>query len=123
MDLTARYCPERAESLSPFKRRPILRGILWGSVLVPSLIWTLGMLGDEATSGFKNEKEMYSQIRAVGLLIKNEILVLNTFQISIAFYPLIPGVRKNILKLNSFETTDFGFMDFEMGKPASICFQ
>ncbi|MDP2424145.1 MAG: hypothetical protein Q8M23_07350, partial [Bacteroidales bacterium] len=86
----------------------------------PYLICSLGMLGD-AVTGFKNSK-VYSQI-GVGVLIKNENLVINTFQISIAFYPLIPGNGKNIFKINSFKTTDFGFRDFEIGKPAKVVYQ
>jgi hypothetical protein len=81
----------------------------------PFFIYSLGMLGDAAT-GFKNSK-IYSQI-GLGVLIKNENLVINTFQISIAFYPIIPGKGQNIFKINSFKTTDYGFRDFEIGKPS-----
>jgi hypothetical protein len=45
---------------------------------------------------------------------------MNTFQLSVAFYPSIPGNGNNILKMNSFKTTDFGFSDFEIGKPATV---
>jgi hypothetical protein len=78
------------------------------------------MLGDE-TTGFKSSK-VYTQI-GLGVLIKNANLVFNTFQISIAFYPSIPGKGQDIFKYNSFKTTDFGFRDFEIGKPATILFQ
>ncbi len=86
----------------------------------PFLIFSLGMLGDPVT-GFRNNK-VYSQI-ALGVLIKNENLIFSTFQISFAYYPMIPGKGQNILKMNSFKTTDFGFRDFEIGKPATIPFQ
>ncbi len=86
----------------------------------PYLIYSLGMLGNAAT-GFKNSK-VYSQI-GLGVLIKNVNLVLNTFQISIAFYPLIPGKGQDVFKTNSFKTTDFGFRDFEIGKPAPVIYQ
>ncbi len=86
----------------------------------PYFICSLGMLGD-ATAGFSNSK-VYSQI-GVGVLIKNDYLVINTFQLSIAFYPTIPGLGSDILKFNSFKTTDFGFKDFEIGKPAPVAFQ
>jgi hypothetical protein len=86
----------------------------------PYLAWTFGMLGDE-TSGFKHSR-VYSQI-GLGVLIKNENLVLNTFQVSIAFYPTIPGKGQNVIKLNPLETTNFGFQDFEIGKPSTILFQ
>jgi hypothetical protein len=78
---------------------------------------TLGMLGNEA-DGFKHSK-VYTQI-GFGVLIKNLHLVMNTFQMSLAFYPSIPGNGNNILKTNSFKTTDFGFSDFEIGKPETV---
>ncbi|MBN1791790.1 MAG: hypothetical protein JW830_14915 [Bacteroidales bacterium] len=86
----------------------------------PFLIISLGMLGNEV-GGFKNSK-VYSQI-GLGVLIKNENLVFSTFQISIVFYPSIPGKGRDIFKFNSFKTTDFGFRDFEIGKPAPVVFQ
>lgn len=86
----------------------------------PYFICSLGMLGD-ATTGFSSSK-VYSQI-GVGVLIKNDYLVINTFQLSIAFYPTIPGLGSDIVKFNSFKTTDFGFKDFEIGKPTIVNFQ
>jgi hypothetical protein len=86
----------------------------------PYLICSFGMLGD-ADNRFKNSK-VYSQI-GMGVLIKNNNLVFNTFQISISFYPLIPGYGQNVFKLNSFKTNDFGFRDFEIGKPVPVIFQ
>jgi hypothetical protein len=77
------------------------------------------MIGDTSDSG---HNKLYSQI-GIGLLIKNENLVLNAFQISIAFYPVIPGHGSNTLKTNSFRTTDLGLKDFEIGKPEIVHFQ
>jgi len=86
----------------------------------PYLVFSFGMLGEEIT-GFKNSK-VYSQI-GLGVLIKNENLVFSTFQLSVAFYPSIPGKGQNIFKMNSLKTTDFGLRDFEIGKPATKVFQ
>jgi hypothetical protein len=86
----------------------------------PYLICSLGMLGN-ATERFKNSK-VYSQI-GLGVLIKNENLVFSTFQISISFYPLIPGIGQDVFRMNSFRTTDFGFRDFEIEKPSEVFFQ
>ena len=86
----------------------------------PYLIYSLGILGD-AESGFNNHK-LYSQM-GLGVLIKNERFVFDTFQFSLSFYPLIPGKGKDVIKLNSFKTTDFGFRDFGIGKPATIVYQ
>jgi len=86
----------------------------------PYLICSLGVLGD-GPKGFRNSK-IYSQI-GIGVLIKNENLIINTFQFSISFYPLIPGNGQDIIKINSFSTTDFGLRDFEIGKPAIVVFK
>lgn len=86
----------------------------------PYINYSLGILGD-AASGFEKSR-VYSQF-GFGVLIKNENLIINTFQISISFYPSIPGSANNMLKVNSFRTTDFGFRDFEIGKPAVVVFQ
>lgn len=86
----------------------------------PYLTLSAGMLGD-ADHGFRHSK-VYSQI-GFGFLIKNENLVIQTFQISISFYPAIPGIGNNVFKVNSFKTTDFGFRDFEIGKPGILTFE
>ena len=86
----------------------------------PYLICSLGMVGD-VHEGFKNSK-VYSQF-GLGVLIRNENLVFNTFQISVSFYPTIPGIGHNLFKMNSFRTTDFGFRDFEIGKPAPVIYR
>ncbi len=86
----------------------------------PYLNCSFGMIGNDE-GGFKNSR-VYSQL-GLGVLIKNENLVINTFQVSISFYPLIPGMGRNILRLNSINTTDFGFRDFEIEKPGRIKYQ
>jgi len=86
----------------------------------PYLIYSLGILGNDGT-GFKNS-HVYSQF-GLGVLIKNEYLVFNYFQISVAFYPIIPGDGENIFKINSNTTTDIGFRDFIIGKPGTVAYQ
>jgi hypothetical protein len=86
----------------------------------PYFTFSLGMLGD-AEKGFRAGK-VYSQI-GLGVLIKNENLVMSTFQLSLSFYPEIPGKGFNIFKFNSYQTGDFGFQDFEIGKPATVLFR
>ncbi|MDZ4823671.1 MAG: hypothetical protein SH856_09440 [Flavobacteriales bacterium] len=105
-------CKLQTQSYAPWN----LIGFRFG----PYLIYSLGILGDAAT-GFKRSKA-YSQI-GLGVLIRNDNLVFNTFQFSISFYPVIPGTGQDIFKLNSFKTTDFGFGSFNIGKPATAAFQ
>jgi hypothetical protein len=85
----------------------------------PFIGCSLGMLGNE-NSGF-SQSRIYTQVGA-GILIKNENLVINTFQFSFSFYPEIPGKGFNILKINTFKTTDFGYRDFEIDKPSETAF-
>jgi hypothetical protein len=86
----------------------------------PYFTFAMGMLGDTA-NGFRNSK-IYSQF-GVGVIIKNDNLVMNAFQISLSFYPIMPGRGNNIFLFNSFQTTDFGFRDFEIGKPGVVVFR
>jgi len=102
----------QTQSYSPWR----LAGFHFG----PFLVCSAGMLGD-AERGFKN-KRLYTQL-GFGVLIKNENLIFNTFQISISFFPIIPGKGQNLIKLNSFTTNDFGFRDFEIGRPEPIMYR
>ena len=85
----------------------------------PYLICSVGMLGNEK-SGF-SKSPLYSQL-GVGTLVKNEYLVFNNFQFSIAYYPPILG-NGYLIKFNSIITTNLGFRDFVFGKPAATAFQ
>jgi hypothetical protein len=78
------------------------------------------MLGT-ASTGFQNSR-VYSQI-GIGTLIRNKFLVINTFQVSFSFYPSIPGNGNDIFKINSFRSNDFGFLDFDIGKPGMFVYQ
>jgi hypothetical protein len=86
----------------------------------PFINCSFGVLGDNI-NGFKN-RTVYSQI-GVGVLIKNENLVVNSFQLSFSFYPVIPGRGQDIFIINAFRTSDFGFQDFEIGKPGKVRYQ
>lgn len=93
---------------------------VFGFRLNPYFNYTIATLGDE-TKGFLGSKN-YSKI-GIGLIITNDYLVFRTFQISLAYYPTIPGSGNNILKTNSFETSDFGFQDFGLNKPRTVIYK
>lgn len=88
---------------------------LYGFHFGPYLFASIGMLGDKS-SGFIHSP-VYSLI-GLGILIKNDYLMFNNFQLSLSFYPLLPGRGNNILRLNVYSTQDFGFNNFEINKPA-----
>jgi hypothetical protein len=90
---------------------------LFGFRFGPYLFTSLGMLGN-GTSGISNKK-LYSVI-GLGVLIKNNYLTFNAFQISLTFYPILPGRGTNIFNTNAYKTGDFGFDDFEISKPVVV---
>jgi hypothetical protein len=93
---------------------------LGGFRMNPYLSYSIGLLGDSKT-GFSKSR-LYSQIGA-GFIITNDYLVFSSFQLSIAYYPNIPGNGDNIFKTNAFNTEDFGFQDFEVSKPRTVDYQ
>lgn len=94
--------------------------IILGFRFGPYLVASAGMLGNEK-SGFHNSP-VYSQV-GFGLLIRNEYLVFNSFEISVAFFPFMPGVGNNLFRVNPYNTTDFGLLDSGAGKPSTIGYQ
>ncbi|SDB58006.1 hypothetical protein SAMN03097699_2275 [Flavobacteriaceae bacterium MAR_2010_188] len=90
-----------------------------GFRLNPYLNVTSALIADEETKISKSK--LYSSF-GLGFIIRNDYLVFSTFQISVAYYPNIPGRGTNIFKTNSFETEDFGFQRFELGKPQPIIY-
>jgi len=81
---------------------------------------TVGMLNDGQGSFVNNR--LYSSF-SVGCIIRNDYLIVNAFQLSFTYYPQMPGQGNNIFKTNAFETDDFGFQEFEIGKPRPISYK
>lgn len=90
---------------------------IWGFRFNPYLNCSFRMLSN-AETGFKKSK-VYPQF-AIGVIIKNDYLVFNSFQISLAFYPSIPGTGSNIFKTNSVNSEDFGFQNLDLYKPGTV---
>lgn len=86
----------------------------------PFLVCTLGMLGTEK-SGFRNS-HLYSLV-GIGLLLRNELLIMNNFQISITFYPRVPGLENAKFKFNSYKTSDYGFRNFDFSVPQTVIYR
>jgi len=86
----------------------------------PYLVCSFGMLGTEV-HGFA-KSPLYSSF-GIGLLIKNDYLLMSSFQISIAYYPIIPGVGQNIIKTNPVKASDFGYRSFDIDQPRTIVYQ
>lgn len=99
----------QTQSYSPWN----LAGFHFG----PYLFSSFGMPGNDL-SGFKNSR-LYSLL-GFGMLIRNDYLVFNTFQISMTFYPYVPGRGYNIFRTNAYKTSDYGFRNFEISKPGVV---
>jgi len=91
-----------------------------GFRFAPVIYFTGALLSTDNRSIFKSR--FYSSF-GFGILFRNEMLVLNTFQISIAFYPIIPGISNNLLKFNSLKSYNFLFRDFDIEQPEPINFR
>lgn len=92
-------------------------GIWYGFRFSPFLNFTFGMIGDENLSLFKGR--VYSKI-GLGVLVSNDFLVFNQFQLSVAFYPTIPFEGDNIFKTNTFKNDDFILQNFRIEQPEVI---
>ncbi len=83
----------------------------------PYFSYTMAMLGNNTEELIGSK--LYSQV-GIGVIVSNDYLVFSSFQLSLAYYPSLPGDGNNIIKTNSFRTSDFGFQDFEIGKPQEV---
>jgi hypothetical protein len=81
---------------------------------------TFGLLGNEGNKVFDNR--LYSKF-SIGMLINNDYLVFNSFQISFSYYPSIPYDGTNIFKSNSFKNDDLALPDFQIGQPVIVPFK
>ncbi|GAO31461.1 hypothetical protein [Geofilum rubicundum] len=78
----------------------------------PYLNLSLGVIGD-AGHGLQSGR-LYSKI-GLGVLIKNDNLAMNTFQLSLAYYPVIPGLDNNQLKFNRFKVLILACLILKLG--------
>lgn len=85
-----------------------------GFRFAPILFAGVGLVGDYNASPFKSR--LY-QSYGIGVLIKNELLVLNTFQVILAWYPVLPEAGSDF-RFNPVKLTQSRFPDFDISKPS-----
>ena len=78
---------------------------------------SVGFMGDNHNRFVT--QDMYSKI-GLGILISNDYLVFSNFQLSLAFYPSIPGNGRNILKTNNLRNNNFHLQQFDYGRPEVV---
>ena len=103
--------------LTTFQTQTYVPGNWHGFRFSPFFNFTLAMLGDESNTVFENK--LYSKV-GIGVLINNDYLVFNSFQLSIAFYPNIPNEGYNVFKTNSFKNNDLAIPDYQIGQPIIV---
>lgn len=100
-----------------FQTQTYVPGNWHGFHFSPFFNMTIGALGNQSDK-FLNGK-LYS-IFSLGVLINNDYLVFNSFQISFSFYPSIPYQGENLLKTNTFKNDDLSLPDFQIGEPIIV---
>ncbi|WP_228852633.1 BamA/TamA family outer membrane protein [Aegicerativicinus sediminis] len=90
---------------------------LYGFRLNPFVNITTALIADDDTRISKSK--LYSSF-GIGFLVRNDYLVFSSFQISLAYYPNMPGKGVNIFRGNALESNDFGFQEFNLGKPLTV---
>lgn len=93
---------------------------IFGFRLNPFANFSMAMVADENSNLYSNK--VYTKF-GLGLLLYNDYLVFNSFQLSIAYYPTIPGQGDGVFKTNSFKNNDILLPDFQVGKPVVVPYQ
>lgn len=89
---------------------------IYGFRFGPYIFSSIGMLSHSDT---QTQNHFYAAL-GLGILIKNNNLLINTFQLSFTFYPSLPGQGHPLLELNTYKTMDYGWTDFEISKPQVV---
>jgi hypothetical protein len=84
----------------------------------PVLYSNFAMISDQRKDLFRGH--LYSSA-ALGVLKKNDLLVFDIFQISIAFFPYLPGQLNNF-ELYAFRSFDFSLHDLTLDRPEPIVY-
>lgn len=93
---------------------------LWGFHINPFGDITLGYLAGKKY-GFGSNK-LYSAF-SVGVIIRNDFLVFDAFQLSLSYYPIAPGKDGRSWGTNAFRNHEFGFQNFESTQPRPVIYE
>jgi hypothetical protein len=93
---------------------------VFGFRLNPFANFSMGMVANEDTNLYNSK--VYTKF-GLGILLYNDYLVFNSFQLSIAYYPTVPGQGDGLFKINSFTNNDIKLPDFQVGKPVVVPYQ
>ncbi|MFT3883932.1 MAG: hypothetical protein QM724_00445 [Flavobacteriales bacterium] len=93
---------------------------LWGFRIAPVLLMGFGTIGDEHDPVFAGR--IYSAF-SLGLLVRNENLLVRTFEVSVGFFPYVPDKGGSLLEFNNFGSFSSRAADFTFAEPGVIAFE
>ena len=85
-----------------------------GFRFAPVFVWGMGTVGEETDPLFSGR--IY-QAFALGLLVRNENLLVNTFNVSLSFFPFMPDNGRNVFEVGSFLDFSLKAADFSFTRP------
>ncbi len=100
-----------------FQTQTYVPGNWHGFHFSPFFNMNIGVLGNEKDKIF-NDK--FYSIFSLGVMINNDYLVFNSFQVSFSFYPSIPYQGSNLIKTNTLKNDDLVLPDFQIGEPTIV---
>lgn len=93
---------------------------LLGFRVAPVLLAGFGTLGGEGDAVFSGRVHTAFSI---GLLVRNENLLVSTFELSLGFYPYLPDDRAAGFRFNGFDSFSAGAWDFQFQEPGMVPFE
>jgi hypothetical protein len=91
-----------------------------GFKVAPVILAGFGTIGEEGDAVFSGR---INSAFSVGLLVRNENLLVNTFELSVGFYPYLPDSHGAGFRFNSFDSFSAGAWDFDFQEPAEVPFE
>ena len=88
-----------------------------GFKVAPVLLAGFATLGNEGDAIFSGR--IHSAF-TVGLLVRNENLLVRTFEVSVGFYPYLPASEASGFRFNSFDSFSAGAPGFDFIQPSEI---
>lgn len=95
---------------------------LIGFRLNPFINVSLGYIADKPQHQSFGSNKTYSSF-SVGFIIRNDYLVFDSFQLSLSFYPSMPGNGDSVLKTNGVRVDRYGFQGFQPGEPRPVIYE
>ncbi|ESU26271.1 hypothetical protein FLJC2902T_27510 [Flavobacterium limnosediminis JC2902] len=106
--------------LLTFQTQSYVPGQLYGFRLSPFYSMEFGMLASSTEKLLQSK--LYSKF-GLGFVISNDYMVFNSFILSFAYYPSIPGSGDDILRSNAYKNNYITLPDFQIGKPEIVPYQ